>query len=124
MDEVIDKLVLATWKARRSSGYAAEIQRTVDQVVLYNLFTLASMESANVQAREIAALRISDLKSWIVDESKKVKDAGQRAHLLFALTEIERFQKNPKEVSIPHPLEAPPGQPIGDWGFGVDSEEE
>jgi hypothetical protein len=33
------------------------------------------------------------------------------------LAQIDRFQKNPKEITLPKPLEAPPGQPIGCEGI-------
>jgi hypothetical protein len=122
LNEVIDKVITATWKAHRSSGYPAEIQRTVDQVVLYNLLALASMENANTQVRAVTTLKITELKTWLAMESKAMKDEDQRAHLQFALSQIEKYQRNPKEISLTHPLEPPPGQPIGDWGFGLEWE--
>ena len=46
-----------------------------------------------------------------------MKDLDQRAQNLFAIAEIERFLQDPKKVTIPKSVEAPPGQPIGDSGF-------
>ena len=40
--EVIDKIVASTWKAPVASGYAGEIQHTVDMVILGDLMALAS----------------------------------------------------------------------------------
>jgi len=31
----------------------------------------------------------------------------------FAAAQIERFERDPKVIPIPRPLEPPPGQPIG-----------
>ncbi len=42
LDEVLDKILDATWKAPIGSGYEAEIRRTVNMVVLMNLMSLAS----------------------------------------------------------------------------------
>ena len=39
-DDVIDRLVAATWRAPRKAGLAGEVQRGVDQVVLHGLMTL------------------------------------------------------------------------------------
>jgi hypothetical protein len=120
--EVIDKVLGTTWKARHTAGYPGEVQRTVDDVVLYNLLSLASMENSSTQVRAVTAMKIADLKAWLAAESKSTKDQNQRAHLLFALTQIERFERDPKELRLTKPLEPPPGQPIGDWGFELDWE--
>src|SRR4029079_4881408 len=45
-DEVAGKLVSATWKSSHGTGYAAEIQRAVDTVVLNQLMTLAANSNA------------------------------------------------------------------------------
>jgi len=31
----------------------------------------------------------------------------------FAAAQIERFERDPKVVTVPRPVEPPPGQPIG-----------
>ncbi len=122
LDEVIDKLVAKTWKSSRLQGIQAEVQRSVDYVVMYNLMSLASMERAAPQVRAIASLKLLELKSWLAAALKSVKDQDQRAHYLFAFSEIERFLQDPKKVSIPRQVEAPPGQPIGDFGLECDWE--
>jgi len=117
LDEVIDRLVSKTWKSSRLSGLQAEIQRSVNYIVMYNLMSLSSMERTTPQVRALATLKLSELKNWLATESKSVKDPDQRAQYLFAFAEIERFLQDPKKVSIPRPVEAPPGQPIGDEGL-------
>src|SRR6185437_140078 len=49
--EVIDKIFAATWKAPAASGYAGEIQHTVDMVILSDLMALASAERGANQVR-------------------------------------------------------------------------
>jgi predicted Zn-dependent protease len=120
LDEVIDKLISKTWKSSKPSGLQAEVQRSVNYIVMYNLMSLASMERATPQVHAIATIKLSELKTWLWTESKSVRDLDQRAQYQFALSEIERFLQDPKKVSIPHPIEAPPGQPIGDFGFEPD----
>ncbi len=120
LDEVIDKLISKTWKSSRSAGLQAEIQRSVNYVVMYNLMSLASMERAAPQVKAIVTLKLSELKSWLAAEFKSTKDQDQRAQYLFASSEIDKFLQDPKKVSIPHPVEAPPGQPIGDVGLNLD----
>ncbi|MGI8743477.1 MAG: zinc-dependent metalloprotease [Bryobacteraceae bacterium] len=105
LDEVIDKLMTATWRARPVTGLAGEVQHAVDYVVLYHLMALAGNDAVPAQARAIAYARL--------DELKNSSGFGSSAHKRFAAAQIDRFQKNPKEIPVPKPLEAPPGQPIG-----------
>jgi hypothetical protein len=120
LDEVIDRLVTKTWKSSRLSGFEGEVQRSVNYVVMYTLMSLGSLDRATPQVRAIATLSLSELKIWLTTELKTVKDKDQRAQYLFAVSEIDRFLQDPKKVSIPRPVEAPPGQPIGDYGFGLE----
>jgi len=56
--EVVDRLILATWKTTHEDRRHAEIQRVVDGIVLYNLVKLAKDESATSQVRSIAHLKL------------------------------------------------------------------
>jgi hypothetical protein len=109
--EVIDRLIAATWKAEPAPGLSGEVQRVIDSVVLYHLMALAANESASEQARAIAYDRLDLLKQAL--SGLAPNDPAARAHYRFAVAQIDRFQKNPKEIPVPKPLEAPPGQPIG-----------
>ncbi len=122
LDEVIDKLLTKTWKSPRQPGFQAEVQRSVNYIVMYSLMSLASMDRVVPQARAIASLKLSELKNWLTAESKSMKDQDQRAQNVFAVSEIERFLQDPKKVSIPRVIEPPPGQPIGDSGFEFENE--
>jgi hypothetical protein len=117
LEEVIERVLSATWKTARDAGYHGDIQRVVDNVVLSNLFTLIANERALTQARAVASLKLSELQDWISKRLRLSNDESQRAHLSFALAQIEQFKKNPKEFQIPRPADPPPGQPIGDAEF-------
>ena len=115
VDEVIDKLVAASWKASQKSGLSAEIQRVVNNVVLYNLMGLASYEKAAPQVRAVAGFKLKELQMWLTKQaySGDLKDTNQKAHFLFALDQIELFHKDPTRVKLTVPLPPPPGAPIG-----------
>ena len=113
--EVIDKLLDATWRSQPAPGLSGEVQRVVDSVVLYHLMAPAANESASEQARAIAYDRLDLLKQAL--SSMASNDVAVRAHIRFAVAQIDRFQRNPKEITLPKPLEAPPGQPIGCEGI-------
>jgi hypothetical protein len=115
-DEVLDKIIAATWKAPSGSGYNAEIQRTVNMVVLLDLMSLASGERASNQVRAIAESRLASLKDWLTGQRSLTRDENQQAFLSYAANQIKRFQEDPKKMNLSKPNEPPDGQPIGtDW---------
>jgi uncharacterized protein DUF4953/uncharacterized protein DUF5117 len=116
-DELVADLLAATWKAQPVSGYNGAIQRTVNSVMLDHLMTLANDDHASAQVRAVAALKLNELKKWIVAQAPSAKDDAMRAQLFFAESQIDRFQKNPAEVHLTAPAAPPDGDPIGsdDW---------
>jgi hypothetical protein len=114
LDEVLDVILDATWKASRDPGYLGEISRVVDTVVLYDLMSLAGNERVSPQARAIASLKLEELKKWSTGAQNGVRDHEERAHLYFAATQIAQFQKDPKLIPIATPAQPPDGPPIGD----------
>jgi hypothetical protein len=111
LEEVIDRLLAATWKARRATPMQAEVGRTIDNVVLFRLMSLAANEAASEQARAIAFAKLDDLRSWAA--AARGADPLQTAHLRFAAHEIEYFSRNPKEIRVTKPADPPDGAPIG-----------
>lgn len=122
LGEVLDQVLSASWKSKRAAGAQAEVQRVVENVVLYHLMSLAANESALVQVRAIASSKVDELKNWLTQQLKTTRDANLRAHYSFALSQIKQFQEDPKRINLPRPADPPPGQPIGlDWcGWGED----
>ena len=114
--EVLDKIIASTWKAPAGAGYHAEIQRTVNMVVLMDLMALASGERASNQVRAIAELRLDLLKSWLIGQRDLTRDENQIAFLVYAANQIKRFQEDPKKMNLTKANDPPDGQPIGtDW---------
>jgi hypothetical protein len=114
--EVIDKILAATWKAPVATGYAGEIQRTVNVVVLADLMSLAASERASNQVRAVASLKLEQLKAWLASQRRLAVDENRRAFLFYSLEQIKRFQDDPKKMNLTPPQTPPDGQPIGmDW---------
>ena len=113
LQEVLDAIVAATWKAPHGAGYTGEVARTVDDVVLYDLLTLAVNERATPRVRAVAWREAEQLKGWL-DANKSAGDLAQQAHLSYAAAQIEQFHKDPKKAELPAPAEPPDGPPIGD----------
>jgi len=118
--DVLDQVVLFTWMSPYKSGKFAEIQRVVNNVVLYNMMGLVAGEENAPQVRALAFQKLDELKRWLKQELNTVKDSkyvltdsDQRAHFLYAVGKIELFQRDPSKIAIPAPQSAPPGAPIG-----------
>ena len=110
LDEVIDRLLAATWKAPQTSAQLAETARTIDNVILYRMMQLAANQQAIEQARAVAWLKLDDLSKWLLAQS--TPDVAKRAHYQFAAAQIKRFQEHPDQVTVSKPAEAPDGPPI------------
>jgi hypothetical protein len=113
LQEVLGAIVGATWKFAHPAGYAGEIARTVDYVVLIDLLNLARNEQAGAQVRAIALREAVDLRKWLT-ANKAAGAPEQQAHLAYAAWQIEQFEKDPKKLELQAPAEPPDGPPIGD----------
>jgi hypothetical protein len=119
--EVLDKILASSWKAPVGTGYPAEIQRTVNMVVLGELMSLAAGERAHNQVRAIAELKLEELKNWLNTQRSIARDENQKAFLFYAEEQIKRFQADPKKMNLTRPNDPPDGQPIGtDWWSQAD----
>src|SRR5712664_1378365 len=115
LEEVFDAVLASTWKAPHGSGYRAEIDKVVDDVVLYDLMGLAGNEKAADEVRAIASLKVHELKEWL-SGAQAGPAIADNAHLFFASKQIEQFEKDPKRLDLTPPAEPPDGPPIGAIG--------
>lgn len=113
LNEVLTRLIDATWKSPAKRGVPAEIQRVVNTVLLFRTMNLAVHERSPVQVRAIAFTQLVELKEWLAQQVKMIQDPDQKSHFVFALSEISRFQDDPQEFRFVEPLSPPPGAPIG-----------
>ncbi len=111
--EVLEKLIEFTWKSPPKTGYFAEIQRVVDNLVLHHLMLLAVDETSSGQVRAVAFQELDNLKNWLNEQIEDEEDKNQQAHYLFAMAQIKQYQKNPIQFRIYMPLEPAAGPPIG-----------
>ena len=100
LNEVIQKLLNATWKAALPGGLGSEVARTVNYVVLTHLMALALDNTATPAVRSAALSGLRGVKSSTVEP--------------YAMHLFEQFERDPKSLQLPKLAEAPPGQPIGD----------
>jgi hypothetical protein len=120
LQEVLDAILTATWKAPHGEGYNEQIANVVDNVVLYDLLSLAANEHASDEVRGIAGLELHELNGWLNAPLGSRQPILDQAHVSFALRQIEQFERDPKKIDLTPPAEPPDGPPIGtdeDWDW-------
>ncbi|MDO3641609.1 zinc-dependent metalloprotease [Mucilaginibacter sp. L3T2-6] len=108
-----DKLIAQTWKAPQQNGYNGELQRLVNNLTLKQLLTLAADSHAVESVRGITMMEINGLKTWMQGAVKNAQ-TNQKANLVFGLSQIAAFEKNPGQFKPAEPVGMPDGSPIGE----------
>ena len=114
LQDVLDRIIDASWHIIYVDPYLAEIQRTTNNLVLHHLMALATDRSVPMQVRAIADIKLEELKEWIESQLAYSWDTAQEAHFKYALKRLDYFRLHPEEFEHESPLEPPPGQPIGE----------
>lgn len=113
LDTVLEKLIEASWKGKHPDGFQGAIQKTTDLVLLRNMMKLGTDPNSSELVKSIVFHQLNDLKTWMEDHLQVGDSKGMGAHFTYAINQIEQFQENPKEFTIPLSLEPPAGSPIG-----------
>jgi len=109
IQEMINLLLAATWKASVKKGMEKLIQQQTSQILLTYLLAVSVDENASFETKALITKALSDLKKYIEVQQKLVKDESLSAHFILAL---ERM-KAPEKVKPTIHKEMPPGAPIG-----------
>ncbi len=112
LEEVIDRLIRATFDAATTSPYEAEVRRAAERA-LVNRVTWLAVGSANAQVRAVASLRLNRLVTRLKNDTGKSE--ADVAHYALLASDIKRYLERPSEItSMIVAAPAPPGAPIGD----------
>ncbi|MGE3956290.1 MAG: zinc-dependent metalloprotease [Vicinamibacterales bacterium] len=112
LDDVLERLQVATFGATAASSYEAEVRRVEERVFVDRVMWLA-WASPNPQVRAFATARLAA----IADRLRTVAgaDSGDRAAHALLVSDIQKFLERPSDPSKSIlPPQAPPGAPIGD----------
>ena len=114
LEEVLSKMVDATWRKPAGADLEGEIQRVVNFAALGQLFRLGSDDSAGLQVQALVAQQLTSLRDALSKASAGAELVSmQRAHLAHGHRLIDRYFADPKAFSPPPAPAVPPGQPIG-----------
>ncbi len=117
LESIMDRLIATTFKSTSKTGYEGAVQITVNNVLLNNILKLAISKDASTQVKSIASLEAGKLKVWLEAKVKLTTDEDWKAHYLFAVKQIDKFQDDPEEFKVENFFIPPPGAPIGDMDW-------
>ncbi|MEM7109461.1 MAG: zinc-dependent metalloprotease [Bacteroidota bacterium] len=109
--EILDKLISGTLRSRMGTGYEAEVQRTVNALVVENMIKLSANENSSHQVKAIVNFQLNNLLDWLKAKLSTNRDA--RAHYEYLELMIQRYFDRPEEFKFSDPLRPPAGSPIG-----------
>jgi hypothetical protein len=111
--EVLERLIESTWKQPTKGRLDAQVQCVVDRVILDEMMRLCIDSRASRQARAIVWQELTDLETWLVKQIRREKDEDRHAHFTHTQAILKRFLAEADDIELPHPIEIPPGAPIG-----------
>jgi hypothetical protein len=109
LNEMIDALMNATWKAPRRKGMEGLIQLQTEQLLLTYLLAGSVDDNNSFITKSFLQKSLSDLKTFIETKKKTSADNLYAGHLLLALERI----KEPEKAKPTIHAAMPPGAPIG-----------
>jgi hypothetical protein len=109
LNEMIDALINATWKAPRRKGMEALIQIQTEQVLLTYLLANSIDDDNSFLTKSVIQKSLSDLKTFIEGKKKISTDTMYTGHLMLALDRMN----NPGNAKPTIHVAIPPGSPIG-----------
>ena len=118
LDDVIDRLITATFGATTATAYEAEISRSSQRVLTSHLMRLAASAPSS-EVRAIAAFELHKIAGRLVRTA--TMPVAEQAHRQLLAGDIDRFFTGPGDpatriIQVPG---IPPGAPIGEPAFSV-----
>jgi hypothetical protein len=108
--EVLDRIVESVRRGSPGTIYEVQLERVAELAVLRRLMSLAADEQASTA---VQALARNKLREWQRSVADQAEDPHLEAHQAYVHDQITKFFEDPKQMLLPAPAEAPPGQPIG-----------
>jgi hypothetical protein len=112
LEEVVDKLIAATWNAPAPADkYRTQVQRVIQRAVIDEMMTMAMRADNSAEVRAVLADRLAKLATRLEGQ------ATRTAHEMASAADIRRWERRPVQL-VPGPaLKLPPGDPIGGAGM-------
>jgi hypothetical protein len=110
LGDVIDRLFEASWLTLYEDPYHQELQRLVNNVVLYYMVELVKNKETAATVRSLAYFKLVQLSEQVSEI--ETDDEAQVAQYVYLGTVVEQLEENPDAVNLTPPAEPPMGAPI------------
>jgi hypothetical protein len=111
LEQVIEAVIHATWKAPRATGLQSSIQAITETAVTEHLLQLAADKNTSAEAQAAARAEAVALRKFLSTASSGTADEALRAAMV---ARIDLFLKEPDKFTPAPAPTVPPGQPIGE----------
>ena len=108
--ELIDKVLDATWLTYYDDPYQQELQRVVNNVVMYYMVELVKSKEVPAIVRSVALYKLHDLNAKL--EDVETEDELILAQHWYLDSVLELLEDNPDAVNLTPPAKPPMGAPI------------
>ena len=115
LEDVVDRLIGATFDAKIATPYEAEIERAIQRVLVSHLMQLANAAPMS-QVKAIAGFKLKEIQTRMKRPAVAPLTTAENAHRQMLTSDIERFFTGPGDqasriIQVPG---LPPGAPIGE----------
>jgi len=111
--ELMDRLLDASYYSTQGFDQSANIQRAVQNVLLYRMMALVRNDGVDNQVKAQVNLSLHGLLNWLNQQLGADADSQWKAHHQLAADEINNwFERGSISSLLSAPLPMPPGAPI------------
>ncbi len=115
LERVLTRIIEATWKNKKQSGYPGALALVADNSFLLHLLNLAANTETSDEVKAIAWMKIQHLKQYATQQHTTSPDSETKAHYEYAVHQIEQFEKYPDKFGQIIKTLPPQGAPIGEF---------
>lgn len=105
LDDLIQKIMMATFHHHKTEGYDAAIQSSINFAFMNNLIKLHASPQANPLTKAIVYEKLLHFKEMLPKRGTTME--------VYIASELENYLENPVEFKAPRVDPMPPGAPIG-----------
>ncbi len=110
LSEMIDEVIVKTFKRNHSDAYKQELQNVVNLQFLEQLFYLSKSKNQYYQVNAIVDFKLNEIATLL---KEKKSNGVEKMYATSLVKMIENFQKNPTSFKRKPAPKIPDGSPIG-----------
>ena len=113
LKSVMDEVYASVAVDENDPVYHQELSRMVEKLVIQHTLRLAGDRDIMQQVSAMALLQINEMKVQYSQGVRQAQSAEQKAHFLYLIDQIRRFEADPEDYKLPAMPPMPDGSPIG-----------